>query len=469
MLFSKHILLLVFLCGAIVDVSGQTVQTYNVDSLKRLLSAQLNDTNRILVLNNLGRNIANSDTTLVLAEQAITLARQVGFVKGEAEAYNNIAYWFNQKGNYPRALENYLHAIQLSEKVNYEAGLRRSFNSISTVYLYLKNYETSIEYARKARQLAIKRKDFSILALSTSWLSKAYLELNQTDSALKYAQESYVTANSLKEPWLLYFSMARLGEVHAAEKNFPLALEYLRISLQHSKKDGRFFRIAGAHQQLANVFQQIGETDSCLWHAKRTFTLSQAEGLTATLLSSSLMLSALYENVNDPQSLYYHKLALVAQDSLYSQQRNQQVQALSFDERMRQQQMEALKKEEEKNRKNNLQYGAIALGLVIFLITFLLLSHSILANPKLIKFLGILALLILFEFMNLLLSPFIAKATDSSPLLMLVVMVCIAGLLIPVHTRLDKLLTDKLVEKNKKIRLEAAKKVIATLESEQAN
>jgi tetratricopeptide (TPR) repeat protein len=469
MLSSKNRLLIGFLLSGALSAFAQTVQTYNIDSLKHLMSTNLNDTSKILVLNNLGRNIANSDTTLVLAEQAITLSRQVGFVKGEAEAYNNIAYWFNQKGNYPRALESYLHAIQLSEKVNYEAGLRRSFNSISTVYLYLKNYTTSIGYARKARQLSIKGKDYSVLALSTAWLSKAYLELHQTDSALKYAQESYVTANIKKEPWLLYFAMARLGEVHAAERNFPLAVEYLRISLQHSKTDGRFFRIAAAHQQLASVFQQMGEKDSCLWHAKQTFTLSQHEHLTATLLSSSLMLSALYEDVNDRQSLFYHKLALAAQDSLYSQQRNEQVQALNFDERMRQLQMEAVKKEEEKNRKDNLQYGAIALGLVLFVITFLLLSHSIIASATLIKFLGILALLIVVEFINLLLGPYIASITNNSPLLMLVMMVCIAALLIPIHSRLEKLVTDKLVEKNKKIRLQAAKRIIATLESNQAN
>jgi hypothetical protein len=47
---------------------------------------------------------------------------------------------------------------------------------------------------------------------------------------------------------------------------------------------------------------------------------------------------------------------------------------------------------------------------------------------------------------------------------MLAAMVCIAALLIPLHHKLEHWITHKMVEKNKKIRLAAAKKTIATLE-----
>jgi hypothetical protein len=49
---------------------------------------------------------------------------------------------------------------------------------------------------------------------------------------------------------------------------------------------------------------------------------------------------------------------------------------------------------------------------------------------------------------------------------MLLAMVCIAALLIPLHHKLEHWITHKMVEKNKKIRLAAAKKTIATLERE---
>ena len=81
-----------------------------------------------------------------------------------------------------------------------------------------------------------------------------------------------------------------------------------------------------------------------------------------------------------------------------------------------------------------------------------------------IEFLGVVALLIVFEFLNLLLHPFLENITHHSPVLMLLALVCIAALLVPMHHRVEKWATAKLVEKNKKIRLAAAKKTIEQLE-----
>ena len=108
--------------------------------------------------------------------------------------------------------------------------------------------------------------------------------------------------------------------------------------------------------------------------------------------------------------------------------------------------------------------GYNVVGLVIFVVVFLFFSHTVIANPGLIRFLGVLSLLVLFEFINLLLHPYVGIITHHSPVLMLLFMVCLAALLIPLHHKLEHLITHKMVEKNRLIRLEAAKKTIAQLE-----
>ena len=51
-----------------------------------------------------------------------------------------------------------------------------------------------------------------------------------------------------------------------------------------------------------------------------------------------------------------------------------------------------------------------------------------------------------------------------NPILMLMALVCIAALLVPLHHKLEKWATYKLVEKKKAIRLASAKKTIEELE-----
>ena len=72
----------------------------------------------------------------------------------------------------------------------------------------------------------------------------------------------------------------------------------------------------------------------------------------------------------------------------------------------------------------------------------------------------------MFEFINLFIHPYLAHATNDSPVLMLLILIGIGALLVPLHHRLEKWITKIMVEKNKKIRLDAAKKTIAQLEGE---
>ncbi len=161
----------------------------------------------------------------------------------------------------------------------------------------------------------------------------------------------------------------------------------------------------------------------------------------------------------------YFRLAMATKDSLYSLEKVRGMEAMSFQEQLRQQEAEAEKQKADEERKQNIQYALIAFGIITFIILFLLLSRSFITNTKLIQGLGIIALLIVFEFLNLLLHPFLERVTHHSPALMLLALVCIAALLVPLHHKLEKWATTKLVEKNKKIRLLAAKKPIERLEN----
>jgi hypothetical protein len=56
------------------------------------------------------------------------------------------------------------------------------------------------------------------------------------------------------------------------------------------------------------------------------------------------------------------------------------------------------------------------------------------------------------------------RLTHHSPMLIFLALVCIAALLVPLHHKLEKWATHILVEKNKAIRLAAAKRTIEELE-----
>ena len=183
-------------------------------------------------------------------------------------------------------------------------------------------------------------------------------------------------------------------------------------------------------------------------------------------LSAAGFLNIAYNNLNQPDSAYFYlSMQSALKDSVFSQSNFNKIQALAFNEQIRKIDEEIKLAAAKEERKQNIQYALIALGILTLLILYLLLSRSFITNTKLIEFFGVIGLLIVFEFLNLLLHPFLERVTNHSPVLMLLALVCIAALLVPLHHRVEKWATAKLVEKNKQIRLAAAKKTIEQLEN----
>ena len=172
----------------------------------------------------------------------------------------------------------------------------------------------------------------------------------------------------------------------------------------------------------------------------------------------------MYRLRNTDSAFKYSELYHNAKDSLFSAQVIQQTQTMTFENRLREEKLAVEKLKANKERKQTIQYILIALGITVLLTIYLLLSRSFITNTKLIQFFGVIALLIVFEFLNLLLHPFLERITNHSPVLMLLALVCIAALLVPLHHKVEKWATTKLVEKNKQIRLASAKKTIEELE-----
>jgi NADH:ubiquinone oxidoreductase subunit 3 (subunit A) len=187
-------------------------------------------------------------------------------------------------------------------------------------------------------------------------------------------------------------------------------------------------------------------------------------------LSAAGFLRQAFDSLHNIDSAYYYaKMKDALNDSIFNQNNINKIQAMEFNEQLRTMEDSARRNEQALRRTQNIQYALIALSIIIFITIFLLLSRTIIVNERLISFFVVLGLLIVFEFINLLIHPWLASFTNESPVLMLVALVVIAALLIPLHHRLERWIKTKVIEKNKAIRLAAAKKTIEMLEKNAEN
>ena len=424
-------------------------QNNKADSLKRLLRSEIADTTRVKLLGNLAYLYFNTspDTSLILTQQGLALARQIGFVKGEAYCLYCLGSIFWVTGDYPKSLEYHLQALKKYESIHNQSGIGLAYLNIGIVYGTMGDQQMAIIYYKKSKTLAESMQDPTRMNYVLLDLGDTYENINQLDSARIYTNQAYEMAIRLNIAEIRYTALNNLGNIYSRMQQGEIAMGYYHQSLPMEIELKDFIVLCETTLGMATLFKNSGQADSSLYYARLSFATANAGGFTKQKLNASIFLSTCFKDLNRIDSAYYYQgITIAAKDSLFSQEKTRAVQNLSFMEKIRQQEIEEANRLAREERKSNIQL----LGIVTFISFFfglLFVFSKRHVNPKIIKFLGLLGLLLLFEFISLFLHPYIATLTHHITVYMLLIMVAIASMLVPMHHKLQRWVKEKLAQK----------------------
>ncbi len=459
--------------------SVQTVfaQNENYDHVKAVLAGYTNPIERF------SESIKYLESTDAYAASSIDSALSIDLLqiaqhlKNDsllAISYNWIGYYFAlSKGDNTIALEYYFKALPLAEKFIDKRRISSLYFDIATTYFFLNNIDEFFRFTKLGGEnmpaKTSSKYDYMLLQFQRN-MGSAYLEKNQLDSALNYAQAAVQTSDRLKLPNFQLQALHLLGAVNAKMNENDLADVYFKKALILSDSDKMETRRMAFYQRYIPFLFKNNRMIEAKVQVENLWILSgEIPNLNFKLIATTYK-KELFDKLNNTDSAYYYsKVESEIRELIFNQNNLNTIQSLAFKEQLRTIEEGAKKSAEEDRRKKNIQYALIAIGIIILFTVYLLLSRSFITNTKLIEFFGIIALLIIFEFLNLLLHPYLERVTNHSPLLMLLSLVCIAALLVPLHHKVEKWATTKLVEKNKQIRLAAAKKTLEQLDKKDEN
>lgn len=460
----KILFLFCFIAGMLTAVA----QKPNVDSILQKVVIEKDEDKKVDLLVGLVSSETNNNPEFTI-ETGLKLLDQSKIENDNivlSVAYSFLGQGYRLLGNNIKALD-YLHkGIAAAEKSGNFSVLAFAENQTAHIYKDRQEYDKAIDLYLSATAHADKGKNEKIKGWGPLNLGGVYLAVGKLDSSLMYSQRAYENFLKVKSDFSNPYLFSNLGGVQSKLGNAQLAVSFYNMAIAQSlgSTNIRYFNLS--YTGLAEHYQRFNQSDSCLFYAKKAIAAVNNTAFFYLSSKPAQLITDIYEKTNCDSTLKYAKIFKIAADSLNSSKANQQIQLMTFEEDLRQQELTAEKLKAEEERKQNIQYALIALGIIVLLSLYLLLSRSFITNTKLIEFFGVIALLIVFEFLNLLLHPFLERITHHSPVLMLLALVGIAALLVPLHHKVEHWATKKLVEKNKQIRLAAAKKTIEELEKD---
>jgi tetratricopeptide (TPR) repeat protein len=384
----------------------------------------------------------NTDSSIRYAQEALLLARLSNLKRAEGQSYYLLGgnYWI--MGNYPKALSYILQALQLFEKLNDRAAMADTYRALASIYRDQSDYSNAIFYAVKCRAIAGKNILTDIYTITGSIYEKS----GNLDSAvwyLKLAAEQDQLNNG--KPHYGYIPLI-LGNIYYKKKDFHKAVQHYYESIQLLESQRVYKDLMEAYTGIAKDYFAMSITDSAITYAKKTLAIGQSTPFLLGMLDASSLLSQVYRSQhNFDSTLRYMEMSMSVKDGLYSQQKAREFQTLVFKEQLRQQEMEQDRIRAEEERKQNIQMMAIAAFIPLFFVVVLILRRKKIRSG-IIEFMVLVGLLLFFEFISLLIHPWLELRTHNTPILMLIALVLIASILVPSHHRLEQILKKRLAK-----------------------
>ena len=395
--------------------------------------------------------VSRPDSALYFGKQMTELARRQKDKYEEAVALSQMAYSVYLMGNYPFALELNLRSVELFERIKQPGFLKDVYFQIGMIFEAQENFPAALENFFKSYELAAPTQDGLIMFIYMH-LGVCYVGTNQLDSAMKYCNIALEMFNKYNTNKYKGAMLKNIGVVHERRGEDSIALRYYRMAAAHDFAQKSEYTLSMDYIAMAKYFLKRNYLDSCLYYSNQASILASHSSVIKNIMEASDLLTKVYQARNQIDSAFkYQGIRLMAKDSLFSQEKVRHVQFLSYKEEQRQKQAAEEEEIAREERKKNLQLIGISVFIVTFLLFVVLLSRKRIKR-RTVEFFGVIALLMVFEFINLFIHPYIEVLTHHSQVQMLMILMGIAAILVPMHHRLEKWVKQSLAKRQLLVR-----------------
>ena len=356
-----------------------------VDSAKKVLPMQKEDTNKVWALRGLSDyySFNNPDSGLIYAKKALAMSEKLKFDQGIFWSIVSLDHSLYITGNYTLELDYALKAFPLAKKLNDNYAIGWSNGMLADSYLNLGDYKTAMTYIRVVLQM-IKQYFPDELFSGYAVIVDTYVGLRKYDSALICAKKSLellkanpalYNGNSVDTKYAKSQVYVYLGEAFEANGAYDSALYYYRLSIPISDYLNLKIYKMNAYNGVAKSFKEKNNPDSAIWYAKKVLEDKLSNSYPAGKLKATNLLADIYESQKyTDSSLKYLRIAVNLKDSLYNREKTTAFQNSLLKEQEKQKEIQAAT--------TTLQNRYRIYFLVAFFIALLIVAGVIIRNRR---------------------------------------------------------------------------------------
>lgn len=309
-------------------------EDFSLDSLRQALDRTSIDSIRIILLNEIGDELANTDTdsAFFYLNRAQHLAKKSQSEAGVALVGYTKSTIFTYSGKLDSASIYALSSLKYFEKAQDTLRILGLTREIAKIYQLLNQFDESWKFYKKAGDMAYKQgdpkliggalNDFGSYYINRGWFDSdsTTFHFNKAEAFILDAINYFNQAGYERGVALCYGNLAYIAE---ANQDFTKALNYSRRGLVFFKKLNLDMFVVASYNQISKIYETLNQPDSALYFGEKTYQLAEIldskidlRNASARIANASELLGQ-YKIALDYQKLYhnYHTMMLNEQNN----------------------------------------------------------------------------------------------------------------------------------------------------------
>ena len=391
--------------------------------VKEEIGDKIGSANSIMNIGNIYEKQGDYPKALDYYSQSLKIYEEIGNKKSCASTIYNIGSIYKSQGNYPKALDYYSQSLKIEDGIGNKIGQANCIMGIGLIYQNQKDYSKAFEYYFQSLKIREEIGDKGGSASCIHNIGIIYQNQEDYPKALDYYSQSLEIKKEIGDKRGSAATINNIGLVYKDQGDYTKALEYYQRSLKIKEEIGDKRGSAATIGNIGMIYADQGDYPKALEYCKKSQLVSQEIEALVIEKNACKCLYEIYKILGKGnEALVYIEKLNIIEDSLYAEETAKTLLQMEFNKQVLADSLArekiiflAQQKEEEiiqsKNRKNQIQYSLMFM-VVLFLAALIAAMTKFSYNPKVAAALIFIFFILIFEFLLVVLDPWVETITN---------------------------------------------------------
>jgi two-component system, NtrC family, sensor kinase len=242
-----------------------SAQNKKIDSLKKVLQSEKEDTNKVNTLIELGRALRQDNdciNALKILDLALGMSVKMNLKTGKGDIYHQKGLAYQNLKNFPEAMKNYTAALEIRLVGNDKSRVAITFERISDLNYLSDNYPEGLKNAFSGLKYMEESGEKNNMSHAYGRVAFMYYSENNLPEAMKYYILTCKTGKEIGDIFNTADAVCKMGDIYFKQNNYDSALknyaEAIRMIKDTSDPDLKS-SIANALAGMGDVYHSLGK------------------------------------------------------------------------------------------------------------------------------------------------------------------------------------------------------------------